>query len=430
MKLPKWTSIFFTSVLLSACGGSDNTPETDIQLNPTPTLTVKAEVENQCGEISPYSNATLVFHNENGDAIKEISGVENGKFSVPIPQDAKHASLIGKTRYKLQEIKEEDKITTFLDIQSGDLGIVRFTDTSIENNCGCRELVVNIEGLYQFYPNHLIGASSLSTLNSHTTSIEAEVCSSDNNMLAIQLVSNDYKTANVALIDMTGRSEYQLKVTDFNHLGNKLTVTTDLQPPSSQLSAYQLKSNPSVGTAPITRLHSRFIFPSLGEYTEFQATGIVYGGSRYFIKGRLPDNGNISTLSPISFNAENRHLQVEIGQALTGKAYPISYDFSSMDSLLSEYRFTVHYYKDNRESSVWNILGGISGSIPDFQLKISGDRFSQIELVSPVMGVIAYAQAYDLQTLRDAIAQRQQSANWKVSSPLETSRALLFTIQN
>lgn len=422
--------------MLSGCGGSDSsgTDSTPVPVpvpvpEPVQTLTLKTETENQCVEATPYADATLVFHNENGDVIEQIPGKSDGLFSVSIPAAAKHVSILGKTKYIWDRVIEGDEITTFLDVQSGDLGIVRFVDYSVKNNCGCRDVELDAEALLVNYSGHLIGKSGLSKLDINRTQVSTEICSSDNNILGIQLVSADYKTSSVALIDMTGKSEYQLEEADFSHQGIRIIAAPNMETLSSLFTAYKLKTNPSLAKESIEKLHSPFIYPSIDGYAEFLATGNL-DNARFTVKTRVTDNADISTLLPLNFNESNKHLKTEISQAVLGNTYPISYDFSSLDDKVSQFRFALDYYNESNSSVYWKIYGGASGSLPDLQFPTTSKRLSQINIVAPSVGITAYQQAYDLQALRAAIAKRQHSSNWQASSPLETSRGIHFTIQN
>ncbi len=421
MTVKTWTITAISALVLTACGGGDSAnvdgggSSGGSSGGNVPQITLNTIVGNKCGIEQPKSGVKVFVHNNAGDVINEYQTDSEGALTADWPNNAKHLTLAANNYYYSYNDMPTLRVFSNVDVESGDQGIIYFTDNRDQDDCNCKQVEFPIQSLIASAPDSILYLSGKSyELTPFTSSPSIEWCDGAG-PIDIQLISADGQSSLGGSIDLSSKSEYVLNVTDFPHEG----VAVDYVNPYSARPLYALSFEG-------WRNHSQdslvFIYPSLSNQSYVWPAQM---GQEYI--GNTTADSYSSALHQVT--AEGKTSSIELwdpangfadsvyslfNEISTGQA-PYQYDFSNVSTDIGLTHMTLS--GDTGDGSAeWIIWGGVSGSMPD--LKLPTDLNAKFDsLYSPRLqiGVRGYGSEKPLSEWRKLLAERSRMGEGEVS---------------
>ncbi|KID56748.1 hypothetical protein JF50_12625 [Pseudoalteromonas luteoviolacea] len=356
---------------LAGCGGSSSDPQDN---NPVvtkpdaqPTLTLNVKKRTECGLVA-YPNASIVFHDDNGQVVASHSSDSSGYFSQQIPAGAKHASIIGMENNG--GFENFRKIYTKLDISSGaDFTTIEFQDLSAY--CKCKEIDVDLSALKVTHSRFRVSRSNGGDIQDYQDVVK--VCGNDEKV---------YYT-----IDQPGYGSSLLAVIDLPEGVNTITVNgSDFVHHSADLSTSQFEQKSKVYLSAVDKIGNHFfqdfdfsveggvnlkMYPTgfaEHELSNYQSILFHYEGLPVAISNgvtlRFDKVDQIGELTfPIASTELAQQLTVAISSLEQGDA--VSYDFTGLDTRIQsaawEFSFDTSKYPIK-----WHVSGALVSELPSF----------------------------------------------------------------
>ncbi|WP_155732780.1 hypothetical protein [Pseudoalteromonas luteoviolacea] len=209
-------------LMLAGCGGSsesstDNKPNLPV-VQEKPKLTFHVKTRTDCGT-TPYPNASVVFHDADGNAMAAYMTDSVGFFSQDVPAGAEHASVLGVEDYGNNRMGTGDtgkvrKIHTALEISEGaQLETIEFFD--VTGSCPCQDVTVDFSELAVTHSDYIISKFGSGVIEGYQDSTSA--CG-HNPKLYYSISQPGYDMGKLAVIDVPkASSSVVVTGSDFAH---------------------------------------------------------------------------------------------------------------------------------------------------------------------------------------------------------------------
>lgn len=418
--------LVISTFMLSGCGGGTST---DVAKNPVPNTSSGSTTDkfmldavryNQCYIETAYQGVDVIFHDAQGNVVGANKTDSNGHFEAILPNTVKHVSVAGTKIFT-----DNDPtlvIQTYLDIQNIDIGKVRYIDSSDKNNCDCHTVTLDLSELNITAPEHYLTSNYLlrETLsNSGKQSETIEHCDATG-PLDLLLTSPDQSEVSAAYIDLTNINELTLTRAHFEHQGvlvyaEKPDDVYTFESRAFTNNTYKFRNGTS-----INRNEALFIFPNINTTNLLLAyshqvdyeNGLRVDTSRY-AREPIALSGDVDFLEVPELNEDFNNAVFSLVNEVAFNEAPYDFDFSYISSFMDGAELEIQWSNSDSSKVYWSILGGTSGTIPDFDigdLTLSND--DQIIDMQLVVYLYGYGLHLNLNESRKKLAQRSRLENF------------------
>lgn len=230
-------------LVLASCGGSGGSGATgggnagqggsgSVQVPPK--LTINAEhYSSSCSKRrEPLAGLTVLLHKDDGKILQTYQTAADGKLSVDWPGDARHVTLVHRNsagKYSL---------SSFYDLRYTDLGNVSFTEPALTGRCGCRQFKLDWQDIRTSMPEYRLEYSSeregtgflpVRKDNNNLVNI-CPALANQFGKLQLLLIAGKQSPSYLSEVDLdalAGKTELQVKMSDFRQAGRLVNVSTD-----------------------------------------------------------------------------------------------------------------------------------------------------------------------------------------------------------
>ncbi|OCQ22923.1 hypothetical protein A7985_02900 [Pseudoalteromonas luteoviolacea] len=365
-------------LILAGCGGSsDRASENKPSISAgeeQPKLTFNVKTRTDCGTI-PYPNASVVFHDTDGNVLATHKTDSVGFFSQDIPAGALHASVIGVEDYGYNRLGTGDKgkirkIHTALDISEGaQLETIEFFDAS--GSCPCRDITVDLSELAVTHSDYKVSREDGVGFDGYKGSVS--VCG-HNPKLYYSISLSGYDMSKLAVIDVPAASS-SVVITESDFVHDSVRVPTAHLADKSKVS---VNGRDSYGEKILSNFddageHTVFkIYPSLSNINE-----LFNYKSTVSYPEELPVIHSWGVITHLDNEGKTNEFvlpeaQFELASELTkavlmqeqGDVY--AYNFEGFDTRLQEATviFNFELLGSPYKKLKWIVAGGLNSEIP------------------------------------------------------------------
>ena len=410
MTTTKWTLTVLSALVLTACGGGDDSSGSAGNGGSAggniPQITLNTVTSNWCGIETPKAGVDVFVHNNAGDLIAEYITDSNGALTADWPSNAKHLTLTANNQ---SYYKDQPTLTVIshVDVEAGDQGVKHFWDDNDRTGCDCNNVEFPVQSLVADAPDSklYLGGSSYE-LTPFSSSPTVEWCDGAG-PIDVQLVAADGQSSLGGSIDLTNKTEYALSLTDFTHEGVAVDYVNPYDARILYARSFEGWTNYSqddlVFVYP-TLTNSSYVWPArMGQEHVGNVTADSYSSARH----RVASDG---TTSPIMMwdpaNGYSDAVYALFNEIATGKA-PYQYDFTGVSNVALTH-MSLFGDLDNGDAE-WVIWGGASGSMPDLKLPTALDaKFDSLYSARLQIGVRGYGSEKPLSEWRKLLVERSR----------------------
>ncbi|MBQ4812904.1 hypothetical protein J8M20_16205 [Pseudoalteromonas luteoviolacea] len=362
-------------LILAGCGSSsDSASENKPSISAgeeKPKLTLNVKTRTDCGTI-PYPNASVVFHDTDGNVVATHKTDNVGFFSQDIPAGALHASVIGVEDYGPSRMGASDvgkirKIHTALDISEGaQLETIEFFDAS--GSCPCRDITVDLSELAVTHSDYKVSREEGVGFDGYKGSVS--VCG-HNPKLYYSISLPGYDMSKLAVIDVPAASS-SVVITGSDFVHDSVRVPTSHLADKSKVS---VNGRDSYGEKILSNFddageHTVFkIYPSLSNINElYNYKSAANYPAVIHSWGVITYLDNEGKTNEFELPEARLELASELNKAVLmqeqGDAY--AYNFTGFDMRLQQATVTLNFellgspYKKLK----WIVAGGLNYEIP------------------------------------------------------------------
>ncbi|MBQ4850167.1 hypothetical protein [Pseudoalteromonas sp. MMG012] len=370
-----------TACLLTACGGSsksninvtNSSTNTTIPVNATPPPTPVSKygisfntvIENDCG-VAPIASS-LVFHNEQGQAIETPVIKPDGLFQYSRPADTHYISIIATQTDSNNEKQTEIITINNVDDIASDLALGTVTFKGYQS-CDCDAVNFDVSELAVTNSDYTLTGFSDNIILANSPA-ELTLCA--NSLQEKLLFIKNANTGDVrgGVFSLTDGNHIVLSDADFTSTGVVVNTTQH-----TQANEYVLISTNPANL--VTREQSRYarfsdtplyIFPNIVEQsyitsylTQTMNEDEVSITIELFATNTIDDTGTSNAAEHIQISA-----QLAAAFADSGDSMVDNYDFGSVDQRINEVTFTMKWQDQFNGHVSWAIRGDTKGTIAE-----------------------------------------------------------------
>ncbi|MBQ4845480.1 hypothetical protein [Pseudoalteromonas sp. MMG005] len=373
-----------TACLLTACGDSsksnindtNSSTNTTIPVNaaPSPTpvskygISFNTVIENDCG-VAPIASS-LVFHNEQGQAIETPVIKPDGLFQYSRPADTHYISIIATQTDSNNEKQTEIITINNVDDIASDLALGTVTFKGYQS-CDCDAVNFDVSELAVTNSDYTLTGFSDNIILANSPA-ELTLCA--NSLQEKLLFIKNANTGDVrgGMFSLTDGNHIVQSDADFTSTGVVVNTTQHTQANEYVL----ISTNPA---DLVTREQSRYarfsdtplyIFPDIVkqnyitsylEQTSSQAGISVTIAS--FVTNTIDDTGTYNTLSHIQGSYELAAAFAEFGNSFNDASQSVTYDFGNADQRINEVTVTLRWQDQFNGNVSWAVRGKTQANI-------------------------------------------------------------------
>ncbi|NOU51428.1 hypothetical protein HG263_12900 [Pseudoalteromonas sp. JBTF-M23] len=345
---------------LVACGGSSSSGGNGkvnggTDANNEHYISLSAIKYNSCTE-RPYSDLDIVFHGSDGKPVKSTKTNVQGAFYGPLPDGAKHVSLVAQN---------PAQIFTYLDVTPGtNLSRLYLADNT--EACVCRDVEVDFSDAAWAVDYFDVLDENMNSLDfPYTTkSATVEVCPSESE---IYFLARNYSTqqALAAKIDVPlGVDKVSVNSSDFSHVGVKV-ASPELEP--GHYWQYSYAADESQRMVFANWGDDAYIFPTMlktnivqrSHYSSESIANTTVSLSA-ISAAVIDENGNVAN-NPVP------NLDMSLFQSFVGQSSPqrMAYDFTGIDPRFAMTGWRFEFRDNDGNLNSWRIYTALKDEIPD-----------------------------------------------------------------
>lgn len=177
----------------------------------------------------PLAGLTVLVHKDDGKILQTHQTGADGKLSVDWPADAKHVTLLHRNS------DGDYDLESYYDLSYTDLGEINFREPTVTSRCGCRQLTVDWQDIKKTMPEYRLLHSS-ERLSAPFVSVDSgtpiNICPTIDNQfgkLQLLLLAGTQSPSYLSEVDLdtlAGKTNLQLKMSDFRQTGRLVNVST------------------------------------------------------------------------------------------------------------------------------------------------------------------------------------------------------------